>query len=84
MLCKIQGIALRDQWAFFTKEAARKSREKYKRIYMPGSTDKVRAGRKEHKRINALIAQSVEHAAVNRSVTGSSPVWGAMIITLQI
>ena len=25
----------------------------------------------------ALIAQSVEHAAVNRSVTGSSPVWGA-------
>ena len=26
---------------------------------------------------NALIAQSVEHAAVNRSVTGSSPVWGA-------
>ena len=26
----------------------------------------------------ALIAQSVEHAAVNRSVTGSSPVWGAM------
>ena len=27
----------------------------------------------------ALIAQSVEHAAVNRSVTGSSPVWGAMI-----
>ena len=26
----------------------------------------------------ALIAQSVEHSAVNRSVTGSSPVWGAM------
>ncbi len=26
---------------------------------------------------NALIAQSVEHAAVNRGVTGSSPVWGA-------
>ena len=26
----------------------------------------------------ALIAQSVEHAAVNRSVTGSSPVWGAI------
>ena len=25
----------------------------------------------------ALIAQSVEHAAVNRGVTGSSPVWGA-------
>ena len=25
----------------------------------------------------ALIAQSVEHSAVNRSVTGSSPVWGA-------
>ena len=28
---------------------------------------------------NALIAQSVEHAAVNRGVTGSSPVWGAKI-----
>ena len=27
---------------------------------------------------NALIAQSVEHAAVNRGVTGSSPVWGAI------
>ena len=27
--------------------------------------------------VYALIAQSVEHAAVNRSVTGSSPVWGA-------
>ncbi len=27
----------------------------------------------------ALIAQSVEHAAVNRGVTGSSPVWGAII-----
>ena len=27
--------------------------------------------------MNALIAQSVEHAAVNRGVTGSSPVWGA-------
>ena len=26
----------------------------------------------------ALIAQSVEHAAVNRGVTGSSPVWGAI------
>ena len=25
----------------------------------------------------ASIAQSVEHAAVNRGVTGSSPVWGA-------
>ena len=25
----------------------------------------------------ALIAQSVEHAAVNRGVTGASPVWGA-------
>ena len=29
------------------------------------------------KREYALIAQSVEHAAVNRGVTGSSPVWGA-------
>ena len=28
----------------------------------------------------ALIAQSVEHAAVNRGVTGSSPVWGAKAI----
>ena len=27
--------------------------------------------------VYALIAQSVEHAAVNRRVTGSSPVWGA-------
>ena len=27
----------------------------------------------------ALIAQSVEHAAVNRGVTGSSPVWGAKV-----
>ena len=27
----------------------------------------------------ALIAQSVEHAAVNRGVTGSSPVWGAIL-----
>ena len=26
----------------------------------------------------ALIAQSVEHAAVNRSVIGSSPIEGAM------
>ena len=26
----------------------------------------------------ALIAQSVEHAAGNRGVTGSSPVWGAI------
>ena len=26
---------------------------------------------------NALIAQSVEHAAVNRSVIGSSPIEGA-------
>ena len=25
----------------------------------------------------ALIAQSVEHAAVNRGVIGSSPIWGA-------
>ena len=31
------------------------------------------------KREYALIAQSVEHAAVNRGVTGSSPVWGAKI-----
>ena len=30
-------------------------------------------------RIPALIAQSVEHAAVNRGVTGSSPVWGATL-----
>ena len=30
----------------------------------------------------ALIAQSVEHAAVNRGVTGSSPVWGAKKKTL--
>ena len=29
------------------------------------------------KTVFALIAQSVEHAAVNRGVTGSSPVWGA-------
>ena len=28
---------------------------------------------------HALIAQSVEHAAVNRGVTGSSPVWGATL-----
>ena len=28
--------------------------------------------------LNAYLAQSVEHAAVNRSVTGSSPVWGAI------
>ena len=28
----------------------------------------------------ALIAQSVEHAAVNRGVTGSSPVWGARVV----
>ena len=28
----------------------------------------------------ALIAQSVEHAAVNRGVTGSSPVWGAKTV----
>ena len=27
--------------------------------------------------VHALIAQSVEHAAVNRGVTGSSPVRGA-------
>ena len=31
----------------------------------------------------ALIAQSVEHAAVNRSVTGSSPVWGAKAVPLK-
>ena len=31
----------------------------------------------------ALIAQSVEHAAVNRSVTGSSPVWGATMPTFN-
>ena len=32
----------------------------------------------------ALIAQSVDHAAVNRSVTGSSPVWGAKNKTTQL
>ena len=31
----------------------------------------------------ALIAQSVEHAAVNRGVTGSSPVWGATKFVLS-
>ena len=34
-------------------------------------------GRRRHFFDFALIAQSVEHAAVNRGVTGSSPVWGA-------
>ena len=30
--------------------------------------------------IFALIAQSVEHAAVNRGVIGSSPIWGAKTV----
>ena len=30
--------------------------------------------------IFALIAQSVEHAAVNRGVIGSSPIWGARVV----
>ena len=30
----------------------------------------------------ALIAQSVEHSAVNRVVVGSSPTWGAIIVRL--
>ena len=34
-------------------------------------------GRRRHFFFYASIAQSVEHAAVNRGVTGSSPVWGA-------
>ena len=29
-------------------------------------------------RRNSSIAQSVEHAAVNRRVVGSSPTWGAV------
>ena len=36
-----------------------------------------RLGRIRSRRIYAPIAQQVEHAAVNRSVIGSSPVWGA-------
>ena len=28
--------------------------------------------------LHSLIAQSVEHAAVNRGVVGSSPTWGAI------
>ena len=28
---------------------------------------------------HSSIAQSVEHAAVNRGVVGSSPTWGAML-----
>ena len=38
-------------------------------------------GRRRHFLI-ALIAQSVEHAAVNRGVIGSSPIWGAMKIQI--
>ena len=39
-------------------------------------------GRGRHFFNFALIAQSVEHAAVNRGVTGSSPVWGAKKIQI--
>ena len=38
--------------------------------------------RRRHK--YSSIAQSVEHAAVNRRVVGSSPTGGAIIITFQI
>ena len=31
-----------------------------------------------NRNLYAPIAQLVEHAAVNRGVTGSSPVWGAI------
>ena len=34
--------------------------------------------------IFSSIAQSVEHAAVNRRVVGSSPTWGAMKKSLEI
>ena len=33
--------------------------------------------------IFSSIAQSVEHAAVNRRVVGSSPTWGAIYITIR-
>ena len=32
--------------------------------------------------LHSLIAQSVEHAAVNRGVVGSSPTWGAIKTTV--
>ena len=36
-----------------------------------------RRGKEAHNSIYSSIAQSVEHAAVNRRVVGSSPTWGA-------
>ena len=33
--------------------------------------------------IYSSIAQSVEHAAVNRRVVGSSPTWGAIFCTIS-
>ena len=43
-----------------------------------------RLGRIRSRRIYAPIAQQVEHAAVNRSVIGSSPVWGAKKIVKPV
>ena len=34
--------------------------------------------------IYSSIAQSVEHAAVNRRVVGSSPTWGATNLVLNV
>ena len=57
--------------------------------YKTSTTQQVFLDNKQQKKVTlrksfACLAQSVEHAAVNRSVVGSSPTQGAKILYLNI